>query len=100
MEESVYLNVNVNSKVYKDAEKVLSKLGISMTEAIEIYLKQISLMDVIPFNTSLEEAPASINADQMSKEEIIIHLEKGINDVYEERTQNALEAFERFKTIE
>lgn len=97
MEKSMTLNLRVNPTVKKNAEEVLSQLGVSMSTAIDIYLRQISLTGGIPFSVSLPKAPVSVNADQMNAEEIYNHLESGMNDAREGRTQNASEAFARFR---
>lgn len=43
------LNVNVNAETKKEASKVLDELGLNMTTAINIYLKQIVKHNGIPF---------------------------------------------------
>jgi len=43
------LNVNVNAETKKEASKVLDELGLNMTIAINIYLKQIVKHNGIPF---------------------------------------------------
>ncbi len=43
MEKTMTLNLRVNPEVKKNAEEVLSQLGMSMSTAIDIYLRQISL---------------------------------------------------------
>lgn len=43
------LNVNVNAETKKEASKILDELGLNMTTAINIYLKQIVKHNGIPF---------------------------------------------------
>lgn len=50
-----------NSK--QRAEDVLTRLGIPMSTAIDIYLNQISLTGGIPFAVTLPNAPSVLNAD-------------------------------------
>jgi len=47
------VNVRVSKKVKTNAEKVLSELGLSMSEAVNIYLRQIALRGGIPFDLRL-----------------------------------------------
>ena len=49
MEKTTTLNLRVNPTVKQRAEEVLSQLGMPMSTAIDIYLKQISLSGGIPF---------------------------------------------------
>ena len=47
------VNVRVSKKVKTDAENVLSKLGLTMSDAVNIYLRQIALRGGIPFDLKL-----------------------------------------------
>ncbi|HCK99967.1 MAG TPA: type II toxin-antitoxin system antitoxin, RelB/DinJ family [Candidatus Marinimicrobia bacterium] len=47
------VNVRVSKKVKTDAESVLSKLGLTMSDAVNIYLRQIVLNGGIPFDLRL-----------------------------------------------
>ena len=49
MEKTATLNLRVNPMVKERAEAVLSKLGVPMSTAIDMYLNQISLTGGIPF---------------------------------------------------
>lgn len=67
MEKTATLNLRVNPTVKGRAEEVLSRLGIPMSTAIDMYLNQISLTGGIPFAVTLPKAPNSINTDCNSK---------------------------------
>jgi len=47
------INVRVAKKVKTKAEQVLSELGLTMSEAVNIYLRQIALRGGIPFDLKL-----------------------------------------------
>lgn len=96
MEKSVTLNLRVNPTVKKRAEDVLSRLGIPMSTAIDMYLNQISLTGGIPFTVTLPKAPQSVNADLMTTEEIHAKLQEGYDDVKAGRVQDAATAFTKF----
>ncbi|MCI8409488.1 MAG: type II toxin-antitoxin system RelB/DinJ family antitoxin [Lachnospiraceae bacterium] len=51
--EKTTLNLKVDPVVKKRAEEVLSELGMSMTAAVTIYLKQIYFTGGIPFAITL-----------------------------------------------
>lgn len=97
MEKSMTLNLRINPDVKRRAEEVLSQLGIPMSTAIDIYLKQISLTGGIPFPISLPKAPASINTDEMTVEEIRTKLQEGLNDIDEGNIQDASSEFNKFR---
>lgn len=77
MEKTATLNLRVNPTVKQRAEEVLSRLGIPMSTAIDIYLNQISLTGGIPFSVTLPKAPVSGNADMMSEKEIHTQIQEG-----------------------
>lgn len=66
MEKSKTLNLRVNPEVKKKTEEVLAQLGIPMSTAIDIYLKQISLTGGIPFAVTLPKVSEGLNMDLMT----------------------------------
>lgn len=44
------IQIRIDEKTKRSAQKVLGKLGIDMSTAIKAYLKQISIRDGIPFS--------------------------------------------------
>lgn len=97
MEKTATLNLRVNPKTKKSAEDILSRLGIPMSTAIDMYLKQITLTGGIPFRVSLPQAPDSVNSDLMTNTEIHTKLQEGFDDIEAGRVQNAKLAFNAFK---
>ena len=95
MEKTATLNLRVNPTVKEQAEIVLSRLGVPMSTAINMYLNQISLTGGIPFAVTLPKAPEDINADVMTDEEIHTKLQSGYDDVKTGRVKKAAEAFKR-----
>ena len=93
MEKTATLNLRVNPTVKERAEAVLSKLGVPMSTAIDMYLNQISLTGGIPFAVTLPKAPDVINADLMTDEQIHEKLQKGYDDMQAGRIQDAASAF-------
>ena len=79
------------------AEEVLSKLGIPMSTAIDMYLNQISLTGGIPFAVTLPKVPNSMNMDLMTTDELHAKLQKGYDDIEGGRVQNAANAFAHFR---
>lgn len=97
MEKTSTLNLRVNPDVKRRAEEVLSQLGIPMSTAIDIYLKQISMSGGIPFAVTLPKAPVSVNADLMTTDEIHAKLKEGYDDIEKGNVQDASAAFKRFR---
>jgi len=97
MEKSVTMNLRVNPTVKKQAEDVLKQLGVPMATAIDMYLRQISLTGSIPFSIVLPKAPASVNADNMTTEQLRTELRAGYDEMVVGNVQDASAAFERFR---
>ena len=96
LEKTTTLNLRVNPDVKRRAEEVLSQLGIPMSTAIDIYLKQISMTGGIPFAVTLPKTPVSENADLMTTDEVDAKLKEGYNNIEKGNVQNASAAFQRF----
>jgi addiction module RelB/DinJ family antitoxin len=97
MEKTATLNLRVNPTVKQRAEDVLSRLGIPMSTAIDMYLNQISLTGGIPFSVTLPKAPQSVNADLMTEAEIHAKLQEGYDDVKAGRVQDAALGLAKFR---
>lgn len=97
MEKTATLNLRVNPVVKQRAEEVLTRLGIPMSTAIDIYLNQIFLTGGIPFAVALPNAPSVLNADLMTVEEIHTKLQERYDDLRAGKVQNAASAFKEFR---
>lgn len=75
---SVYAMIDPETK--EQAEFVLNQLGIPMSNAIGMFLKQVVLQYGIPFDIKLPTSkPVAIGS--MTKEQIDIELQKGVDDI-------------------
>lgn len=97
MGKTATLNLRVNPDVKKSAENILEQLGIPMATAIDIYLKQISLVGGIPFSVVLPKASKDINADTMTTAELKAKLKKGYSDMENGNIEDAAGAFAKFR---
>lgn len=91
MENTATLNLRVNSQVKHDAEDVLSKLGISMSAAIGMFLRQVAMTQSIPFPLSIPQAPASVDLSRLSDEQLGAILRSGIEDTISEAKGTSLD---------
>ncbi len=97
MEKSATLNLRVNPTLKQDAESVLERLGIPMSTAVDMFLNQIVLVGGIPFSVTLPNAPESIDMTKMDEGQIHAKIQRGYESYKAGRTQNAAEAFKRFR---
>lgn len=97
MGKTATLNLRVNPEVKENAESVLAQLGIPMATAIDMYLKQISLVGGIPFSVVLPKTASTVNTELMSAEEIHRKLKKGYADIEKGNVEDAASAFAAFR---
>ncbi len=97
MEKTATLNLRINPDVKKDAEAVLKQLGVPLSTAIDMYLRQIVLTGGIPFTISLPDVPRRVDADAMSVEELRAEILRGVEDIEAGNVQDAKSAFEQFR---
>jgi DNA-damage-inducible protein J len=92
MAKSTSLYVRIEPDVKEQAEKVFDGLGISMSNAVGLFLKQVVINQAIPFELKL--APAKIRSlDTMTAAEINTELEKGYADYLAGIGRSAIEVF-------
>ena len=80
---SVYTRIDPSTK--QKAEAILDELGIPMSNAIGMFLKQIVLHNGIPFPVQLPSKQPVVISD-LSKEEFDSEMEKGFEDTEKGKT--------------
>ena len=95
MEKNATLNLRVNPEVKHNAEAVLSQLGISMSTAVDIYLRQIDMVGGIPFPVTIRQSPDSVNADMMTAGQIREKIQRGLDDAETGRVRDLDEIIRR-----
>ena len=83
----------VDPETKEQAESILNQLGIPMSNAIGMFLKQVVLCRGIPFEMKLP-ASSPLSIGNLTKEQLNRELEKGMEDIQAGRVQsaNAVEA--------
>ncbi len=87
----------VEPEVKEQAERVLSELGISMSNAVEMFLRQVMLQRGIPFEMKLPKVNAPLDMSSMTKEEFDAELKKGYDAFKEGRYEFVDEVDERLR---
>ncbi len=81
MEKTTTLNVRINPVVKQNAEQVLKQLGIPMATAVDMFLRQVSITNSIPFKLEIPIAPPELIFDGKSPDEIKNLLRKGLEEI-------------------
>ena len=87
------INVRVEPSAKSGAEEVLNNIGISMSDAINVFCKQIVYRQALPFELSLPTAPQHLDATNWSKEKVREEVEKGIKSAETEPLKTPEETF-------
>lgn len=83
---SVFTRVEPNIK--EQAEEILDQLDIPMSNAIEMFLRQVVLQRGIPFEMELP-ANAPTDLGSLTKEQFDIEINKGISDIKDGKVYSA-----------
>lgn len=88
---NVFTRVDPETK--QQAEAVLNQLGIPMSNAIGMFLKQVVIQRGIPFEMKLPHS-VPVAAGSLTKEQFDAELQKGMDDIAAGRVlpANAVEA--------
>ena len=83
---NIYTRVDPETK--EQAEAILDQLGIPMSHAIGMFLKQIVMHRGIPFDMTIPaHIPVSIGS--ITKEQFDLEMQKGIDDIEAGRVYSA-----------
>lgn len=96
MAKTSNIYARIEPDVKAQAETILTALGIPVSNAINMFYKQIILQRGIPFEMKL---PASSVRDmsKLTEEQLSAELEKGYADVVAGRTKAASSVFEEIR---
>ncbi|MBQ2664496.1 MAG: type II toxin-antitoxin system RelB/DinJ family antitoxin [Clostridia bacterium] len=88
MAKTTSIYARVEPEIKEQAEKVLSQLGIPVSSAISMFLRQVVIKRGIPFDVTLPEN-IPVNLSSLTDEEFDAEIEKGMNDIISGRVLSA-----------
>ena len=92
MQKTANLSVRIDPSLKESSEKILNELGMPMSNAISLFLKQVVIHNGIPFDVKLPKG--IVNYDDLTPEELDAEIQKGIDD-YENGRYLTLEEFKK-----
>jgi addiction module RelB/DinJ family antitoxin len=96
MAQTASVFARVEPEVKEQAEQVLNQLGIPMSNAIGLFLRQVAMRRGIPFDVKLpERTPLAYGA--LSEAEFDAEMEKGFRDLSEGRISSAKDVSARIR---
>lgn len=96
MAKTTNIYVRLEPGLKEEAEAILAQLGIPVSNAVNIFLKQVVMQRGLPFDVKLPEAKLPSIAN-MSKEELNAEIEKGYTDFIQGNVRPASEVFENIR---
>lgn len=90
--KSANLYARIEPEVKEQAEKILSTLGITASNAINIFYKQVILNRGLPFEVKIPTA-GPLNVEELSETELNAELEKGYKDMTMGKTKTVRQTF-------
>ena len=88
MAKTANLYARIEPDVKEQAEKILNALGVPVSNAINMFYKQIILQRGLPFDVKIpQNRPVAI--ETLTDEQINVELENGYIDMLEGRVQSA-----------
>ena len=92
MAKTTNLSVRLEPGLKEQAESVLGQLGIPVSNAVNIFLKQVVMQRGIPFDVKLPAAKP-VEAGALTEAEMNQELVKGYTDFVQGKTKPAAQAF-------
>ncbi len=83
MANTINVNIRVDEELKKQTENVLSDMGLNMTTAVNIFLRQIVRTGGIPFEITTRTDDFYNPVNQRILHESISRLEQGMGTVHE-----------------
>ena len=92
IQKTASIYVRIEPEVKRQAEEILSELGIPASNAINMFYKQVILHKGLPFSVTLPQR-ALPDLSQMSQKAVSEELQKGYDDMIEGRVASADQVF-------
>lgn len=86
------LTIRIEPGLKEQAEEILGQLGIPVSNAVNIFLKQVVMQGGIPFDVKLP-AKKPVGAYDLAENELNYELEKGYADFVKGNTKSIENAF-------
>ncbi|MCL2342520.1 MAG: type II toxin-antitoxin system RelB/DinJ family antitoxin [Firmicutes bacterium] len=91
MANTTSMNIRVDTELKRRAEAIFNELGLSLSTAMIVFLKNAVRNGGLPFEMRLPIKPRGLA--EMSKEELDAELEVGLQDIESGRYRSAEEFF-------
>jgi addiction module RelB/DinJ family antitoxin len=92
------IQIRIDEKTKDEANKIFNNLGIDMTTAIKLFLKQISIKKAFPFPIGLDEEAYYLNNFHRLSESSLESWKDGKDDIYQKFYEKQCKKSQRKET--
>ena len=83
MANTINVNIRIDEELKKQTEVLLTEMGLNMTTAVNMFLRQVLRTGGIPFEVTARKDDFYNPANQQILRESVERLEKGMGTVHE-----------------
>ena len=98
MPKTTSIYTRVEPEIKEQAEQILSKLGMPVSNAVNLFLHQVVLHNGIPFDLAIPQR-TPLGFFPLSKEQLDAEIQKGLDDVQAGRTIPAEQVWAEMERI-
>ena len=91
------ISFKIEPHIKEQAEEILNQIGMSMSGAFGLFMRQLIIQRKIPFELKASDYEPPIFLDKLSKEEFDALMEKSLKDIEEGRVISSEELNKRLK---
>lgn len=93
------LHIRIDSDLKSEAEAVFEDLGVSPSNAVSIFYKQVVMQGGIPFQV-VKHYKNATDLETMTNAELDLELQKGMNDYRAGRVHSIEETFSKMSGVQ
>ena len=97
MSKTSSIYTRIEPEIKEQAEQILGALGIPVTTAINLFLRQVVIQRGIPFE--MKVPPPPLDMSRMTKEEFDAEIQKGIDSLRAGRTVSHEQVVEELRRL-
>ena len=75
------ITLEIEPKLFRQAERVLKDIGLSYSQAVDIFTRQIVLRNELPLNLKGNNRPPIPCIDDLTDEELDALIQEGLDDI-------------------
>ena len=75
------ITIDIEPKLFRQAESILKDIGLSYSQAVDLFTRQIVLRNELPLNLKGDNRPPIPCIDDLTEEELISEFEKGVESI-------------------